>query len=237
MSPCALTSPMMANRVTGLLQHLRHLLALSTNRVPTLQIRRSPYGGCAWKNYRHTRTLWMSWGAPLQWFHGLPSWVGKFSLCLPLLLSQSACFVRLVILWPKKLPEYCFFHRALLQKRPIITAGVYYAAASKCSIRRVEETHCSILQYTAIHCNSLQHVAHTATHVGTPQHIVLTAGIVYAPVATVGTNAASEELRRERWYTLQHPATQWNKLRSNATHCNTMQQTNSPRHTCEVAQM
>ena len=51
------TSPMMANRVTGLLQHLRHLLALSTNRVQTLPMRRSPYGGCAYKNCRHTRTL------------------------------------------------------------------------------------------------------------------------------------------------------------------------------------
>ena len=47
----------MANRVTGLLQYLRHLLALSTNRVQTLPMRRSPYGGCAYKNYRHTRTL------------------------------------------------------------------------------------------------------------------------------------------------------------------------------------
>ena len=49
-----------ANQVTGLLQHLRHLLALSTNRVPTLPMRRSPYGGCACKNCRHTRTLYMS---------------------------------------------------------------------------------------------------------------------------------------------------------------------------------
>jgi len=35
---------------------------------------------------------------PLQWFHGLPSWVEKFSLYLPLLLPQSARFLRLVIL-------------------------------------------------------------------------------------------------------------------------------------------
>ena len=31
--------------------------ALSTNRVQTLPMRRSPYGGCAYKNCRHTRTL------------------------------------------------------------------------------------------------------------------------------------------------------------------------------------
>jgi len=35
---------------------------------------------------------------PLQCFHGLPSWVEKFSLYLPLLLPQSARFLRLVIL-------------------------------------------------------------------------------------------------------------------------------------------
>ena len=40
-----------------LAEHLRHLLALSTNRVPTLPMRRSPYGGCAYMNCRHTRTL------------------------------------------------------------------------------------------------------------------------------------------------------------------------------------
>jgi len=69
-------------------------------------MKRSPYGGCACKQCRHTRTLWLSWGAPLQWFHGLPSWGGKFSLYLPLLLPQSACFPRLVILWPKNRPHY-----------------------------------------------------------------------------------------------------------------------------------
>jgi len=42
----------------------------------------------------------------LQWFRGLPSWVGKFSLYLPLLLLQSACFLRLVISWPKNGPDY-----------------------------------------------------------------------------------------------------------------------------------
>ena len=41
MSPCALTSPMMTNRVTGLLKHFWYLLALSTNRVLTLP----SYGG------------------------------------------------------------------------------------------------------------------------------------------------------------------------------------------------
>jgi len=106
MSPCALTSLMMANQVTGLLQYLWQLHALSSNRVPTMPMRRSPYGGCACKNCRHTGTLWLSWGAPLQWFHVLSSWVGKFSMYLPLLLPQSACFLRVVILWPKNGPDY-----------------------------------------------------------------------------------------------------------------------------------
>ena len=44
--------------------------------------------------------------APLQWFHGLPSWGGKFLLYLPLLLPQSACFLRLVTLRPKNGPDY-----------------------------------------------------------------------------------------------------------------------------------
>ena len=68
----------MANQATGLLQHLRLLFALSTSLVPTLPMKRSPYEGC--EHYSHTRTLWLSWGAPLQWFHGLPSWGGKFAV-------------------------------------------------------------------------------------------------------------------------------------------------------------
>jgi len=34
----------------------------------------------------------------LQWFHGFLSWAGKFALYLPLLLSQSECFLRLATL-------------------------------------------------------------------------------------------------------------------------------------------
>jgi len=75
-------------------------------RVPTLPTKRSPRGGCAYNHFCHTRTLWLSFGAPLQWFHGLPSWGGKFSLYLPLLLPQSACFLRLVILWPQNGPDW-----------------------------------------------------------------------------------------------------------------------------------
>ena len=56
-SPCALTSLMMVNQVTDFLHHLWHLLALSTIRVPMFLMRRSPHGGCASKNCRHTRTL------------------------------------------------------------------------------------------------------------------------------------------------------------------------------------
>ena len=43
-----------------LLHHFRNLLALSTNRVPTLLMRRLTYGACAYENCRHTRTLRLS---------------------------------------------------------------------------------------------------------------------------------------------------------------------------------
>ena len=75
--------------------------------VLTLSTKRPPCGGCACNHCRHTRTLWLSIGAPRHWFHGLPYWGGKFlpMLYLPLRLPQSACFLRLVILWPKNGPD------------------------------------------------------------------------------------------------------------------------------------
>jgi len=107
MNPYAPTSPMMVSRVTvtGLRVHLELLLVLPSSQALTLPMKRSPCAGCACNLCHHTKTLWLSWGVPFKWFHGLPSWQEKFLLYLPLLLPQSACFLRLVILWPKNGPH------------------------------------------------------------------------------------------------------------------------------------
>jgi len=96
-------------------------------RVPTLPTKRSPRGVCACNHCHYTRTLWLSIGAPRQWFHGLPSWGGKFLpvLYLPLLVPQKRMFSAAGNVKTKKrarltcnhLEELMYLHKVWLKMR------------------------------------------------------------------------------------------------------------------------
>ena len=102
MSPCALTSPMMANRVTGLLKHLWHLLVLSTKSSSDIADEE-----IALRRMRLQELL--SHKNPLTELRRASSvaLLGRKVLAVPATSAAPECmFFSLVILWPKLGPDY-----------------------------------------------------------------------------------------------------------------------------------
>jgi len=88
-----------------------------------------------------------------------PLWGGKFSMCLPLLLPQGACFPWLVILWPKNGPDYPVI---ILRNSCTYTRFVWKWGSGRPSRR---------LAWRSVYMSPTRAHTHTCTHTHTQKTI------------------------------------------------------------------